>query len=467
MPRSPVIVWFRRDLRVADNPALIEAGLRDQPVLPVYILDEQAPRPFGPVARWWLHHSLKALSRDSASLGAPLVTCRGRTAETLLRLCEESGAHTVLWNRSYDPLETSADHRIAKALVARGIHVETFNGSLLIEPKAICTLSGQPFRVFAHFWRRYLASADPPQPHPRPRRLIKVDQMESSDITDLKLLRPGADRVAPAWTPGGDAAIARLADFLSTRLNPYCASRDRPYQDGTSRLSPHLAFGELSPRQLWHAARLCGADPAEGFLRQLGWREFCHHSLHHFADLAEQPQRRAFRDFAWSQNEAHWGAWIAGCTGYPIVDAGMRALWEAGWIHNRMRMIVASFLVKDLLIAWQRGAAWFWDTLVDADVANNASGWQWVAGSGFDFAPYVRIFNPVLQGEKFDPQGHYVRRWVPELNKLPPPYIHRPWDAPREILDRAGVVLGRTYPHRIVDHAECRRRTLETYRQTR
>lgn len=466
--RSPIIVWFRRDLRIADNPALSEAALRGQPVLPLYILEEDSPRPMGGAAQWWLHHSLKALCRELTQLGAKLILRRGCAAEVLLRLAEESGARTVLWNRRYDRLETGKDCKITSALVSKGVQVEAFNGSLLFEPKVVRNRNGQPFQVFAPFWRCCLSLPDPPRPQSRPIRLPPHEPVASDTLADWHLL-PGkpdwSTGIATAWTPGEDAASARLADFLEDSLQCYEQRRDHPDQDATSRLSPHLAFGEISPRQVWYAARIAGAHPADGFLRELGWREFCHHSLHHYPDLPSQPQRREFQDFPWRDDEAAWQAFIGGRTGFPIVDAGMRALWETGWLHNRLRMIVASFLVKDLLIPWQRGEAWFWDTLVDADPASNAGGWQWVAGCGLESAPYFRIFNPVRQGEKFDPHGRYVRRWVPELGTLPDNVIHRPWDAPADVLAKAGIVLGHDYPHPIVDHDAARHRALAAYEQ--
>jgi deoxyribodipyrimidine photo-lyase len=467
---SPVIVWFRRDLRVADNPALNEAASRGQTVIPVYILEEDAPRPLGRTACWWLSHSLKALCRELSRLGSSLVLRRGRTVDVLLRLAEQSGARTVLWNRRFDPCEAASDSVVTSALVARGIQVESFNASLLFEPHEVRNRNGQPFQVFAPFWRACQSLPDPPRPLPPPVRLQGHGSMTSDSLTEWNLLprvSNWSSGICTAWTPGEDAAGARLADFLEEDLDQYLLRRDHPDQDATSRLSPHVAFGEIGPRQIWHAARTRGAAPNEGFLRELGWREFCHHTLHHVPDLPTQPQRREFADFPWEFNEDQWNSFIGGRTGYPIVDAGMRALWETGWLHNRLRMIVASFLVKDLLIAWQRGAAWFWDTLVDADTASNAGGWQWVAGCGMESSPFFRIFNPVVQGEKFDPRGRYVRRWIPELGDLPDHYIHRPWEAPAETLAKAGVVLGHTYPSPIIEHHLARRRALLTYQRLR
>jgi len=463
---SPIIVWFRRDLRLADNPALFEAAQSGRPVVPVYLWEDDAPRPLGSAARWWLHHSLKALSRQLAALGVPLLLRQGRAIEELPRLAAEIGADTVLWNRRTAPREAALDTAVTRALVALGLRVESFNAGLLFEPGAVRTRSGQPFQVFTPFWRACLALPEPARPLPAPAALTGMTGLSGDAVDEWRLLPATPDwakGIGAVWTPGEDAARARLCDFIEEGLTRYTLRRDHPDQDGTSRLSGHLAFGEIGPRQVWHAARRAGAEPADGFLRELGWREFSHHTLAFSPDFAEQPQRREFRDFPWTEDAGQWAAFIAGRTGYPIVDAGMRALWDTGWMHNRVRMIAASFLVKDLLIPWQRGEEWFWDTLIDADSAANAAGWQWVAGCGLDSAPYFRIFNPVVQGEKFDPRGRYVRRWLPELAGLSDQFIHRPWEASPEQLRAAGVSLGRSYPHPIIDHGSARRRALQAY----
>ena len=463
---SPVIVWFRRDLRVTDNPALYEAAMRGQPVLALYILEDDLPRTPGGAARWWLHHSLQALGRELTCLGIGLHLRRGDAVSVITRLIRETGASDVLWNRRTHPGEAAIDQAVARAAVREGARVGHFNSSLLFEPDRLTTRGGRPFQVFTPFWRCCLTQPEPAKPLPRPPAMTGPAPTGAEPLTAWHLVPGGPDwssGIAAAWTPGEDAAKARLADFIAERLDNYPLWRDRPGQDGTSRLSAHLAFGEISPRQVWHACRVAGAHPAEGFLRELGWREFCHHTLHHFPDVVAEPLRREFRQFPWNAVEAQWHAFTAGCTGYPIVDAGMRALWETGWLHNRLRMVVGSFLVKDLLIPWQRGECWFWDTLVDADAACNACGWQWVAGCGIESAPYFRIFNPITQGEKFDSHGRYVRRWLPELSKLPDPYIHRPWTAPADVLAKAGVRLGRDYPLPIIEHAAARRRALQAY----
>jgi deoxyribodipyrimidine photo-lyase len=468
---TPVIVWFRRDLRTADNPALSEALQSGSPIIPLYILEEDAPRVVSGAARWWLHHSLKALCRDLAQLGSRLILRKGNATDVLLALADETGARMVLWNRRYERQETGKDCAITSALVARGLRVEAFEGSLLFSPALVRNRAGEPFQVFTSFWRScLLTQPEPPRPRPRPTALPPPPPVRSDQLCDWAMLPTSPDwagGISAVWTPGADSGQARLADFLEDHLSCYGQRRDHPGQDATSRLSPHLAFGEISPRQIWHAARARGADPAAGFLRQLGWREFSHHTLFHYPHMTTRPLRPEFEAFSWRDDEQAWQAFIHGQTGYPIIDAGMRALWETGWLHNRLRMIVASFLVKDLLIPWQKGESWFWDTLVDADLAINAFGWQWVAGCGFDSSPYFRIFNPTLQGEKFDPRGLYVRRWVPELAGLPDQLIHRPWQAPAAVLDQAGVVPGQTYPNPIVDHEAARKRAMIAFDRVR
>jgi len=466
----PIIVWFRRDLRVTDNPALYEASQRGRPVLPVYILEEDAPRPLGGAAKWWLHHSLSALKRELVCLGAPLLLRRGRAADVLAHLASESGATDILWNQRYDPREMALDQTVTKVLVGLGRRVESFKGALLFEPAETTTQNGQPFQIFTAFWRQCLSKPEPSRPLPRPAKLQEYFGLSGDDLAEWRLLPKKPDWAAgfaTSWTPGEDSADARLTDFVEDRLADYLSLRNRPDLDGTSRLSAHLAFGELSPRQVWHAARMNGAFPEDGFLRQLGWREFSHHMLHQFPAMATTPRRARFQDFPWQDDEELWRHFTLGQTGYPIVDAAMRALWETGWMHNRLRMVVGSFLVKDLLIPWQRGEQWFWDTLVDADPACNACGWQWISGCGIESAPYFRIFNPLIQGERFDPDGQYLRRWLPELSGLPDRFIHRPWEAPPTILKKAGVQLGRTYPPPIVEHAKARDRALEAFARLR
>ena len=466
---APVIVWFRNDLRVTDNPALDAAVGSGRGVICLYILDPEERPSLGGASRWWLHGSLASLSRSLEDRGARLVLRRGPAAATLQAVIEEAKACAVFWNRCYDPASVIRDTALKADLSANGHEVRSFKAGLLHEPWEIRSKSGESFRVFSAFWRACALAPEPGVPLPAPRRIPQAAIAPASDpleALDLLPTRPDwAGGLRRSWTPGEAGAMARLDAFLDSALGGYRAGRDLPGQETTSRLSPHLRFGEISPRQVWTRVRLLSAHSAdaEKFLAEIGWREFSYHLLFHFPDLAHRNLRPAFDRFAWSTPGAELPAWQKGRTGYPIVDAGMRELWETGWMHNRVRMITASFLVKHLLIPWQAGEAWFWDTLVDADPASNPASWQWVAGSGADAAPYFRIFNPVLQGEKFDADGAYVRRWVPELGRLPDRWLHRPWEAPREVLAGAGVELGRTYPHPVVDHGWARDRALSAF----
>jgi len=465
MSASPALVWLRLDLRLADNPALIAAVERRGPVIPVFVWapEEEAPWAPGAASRWWLHQSLGELGRRLAERGSRLVIRRGPTEEALLSLAAESGAQSVFWNSRYEPVVRARDLRVKAALSDRGIATEIHAPNLLFEPPAILNRQGKPFQVFTPFWKACLAAPAPPAPRRAPARIpAPVKWPESLAVSDLAL-EPKIDwagGLRRAWRPGERGAARQLSTFLRRSVEAYAAGRDRPGQAGTSRLSPHLHFGEISVRQVWHAAgRRAPADPA--YLRQIAWREFAHHLLYHFPQTPLEPLRPEFRAFPWRIDAGGLQAWTKGRTGYPLVDAGMRELWQTGWMHNRVRMVAASFLVKHLLIPWQEGAAWFWDTLVDADLANNTFGWQWTAGCGADAAPYFRIFNPMLQGRKFDPDGGYVRRWVPELARLPGKWIHSPWEAPAAVLAATGTELGRTYPLPMVAHGPARERALD------
>ncbi|MGE0152413.1 MAG: deoxyribodipyrimidine photo-lyase [Reyranellaceae bacterium] len=476
----PCLLWFRQDLRLDDNPALAEA-VRNGPVVPVYILDDETPGRWkmGGASRWWLHHALAALDRDLRALGSRLVLRRGKAGQELDRLIGETGAAGVCWNRCYEPFAVERDRKLKAELKARGLLAASFNAALLFEPHEIVNRNGQPFKVFSAFWRACLAKGDPPAPRRRPPRLEAPAQWPVSEkLDDWRLLpqRPDwAGGLRQSWTPGEAGAQERLAEFLDEALADYAGHRDLPARAGTSRLSPHLHFGEIGPRQIHHAVRFrlnqthAGglASAGEKFLSELGWRDFSHSLLFNFPGLPQDNLRPEFDRFPWSRSRADLRAWQRGLTGYPIVDAGMRELWRTGWMHNRVRMVVASFLIKHLLLDWRRGADWFWDTLVDADLANNAASWQWVAGSGADAAPFFRIFNPVLQGEKFDADGAYVRRFVPELAKLPAPLIHRPWTATPLELSDAGIVAGKTYPLPLIAHEQARRRALDALQHVR
>jgi deoxyribodipyrimidine photo-lyase len=470
------IVWFRRDLRLTDNPALIR-GLEDGEVIPVYIHapEEEGGWAPGRASRWWLHHSLAALQADLRTRGADLVIRSGPSLETLEALIRETGAEQVLWNRLYEPLAIRRDKRIRQTLRDAGNRAESCNAALLFEPWTVTRQDGKPYKVFTPFWKACQSLSIPADVRPAPERIRTPAALPTGkDPASLGLLpRLNWDAgFSDLWTPGEAGALARLAAFMDEAVADYDEMRNRPDLDGSSRLSPHLHFGEIGPRQAAAACLLAkdtqaGKAAHEGidsFLREIGWREFAHHLLYHFPGTTDAPLDTRFREAPWTEvDEDTLIAWQQGRTGIPLVDAAMRALWTTGWMHNRVRMVVASLFTKNLGAHWLTGARWFWDTLVDADLAGNTLGWQWTAGCGADAAPYFRVFNPVLQGERFDPDGHYVRRWVPELAKLPANYIHKPWEAPVEILDAAGLRLGRDYPNPVVDLAESRRQALERW----
>jgi deoxyribodipyrimidine photo-lyase len=410
------------------------------------------------------------LQQQLATLGLPLVIRIGNALETLLRLMAETGAESVYWNRRYEPYAIARDAAVKSALHQKGIAAQSFNGTLLFEPWTIANKQNKPFQVFTPFWRCCLAQPSPEPPLSTPQGHFSSIQVHSEPLSKLELLpRIHWDAgLQEEWQPGAAGAQKRLEEFVKAPILEYLVQRDRPDLHGTSKLSPHLRFGELSPRMIWHAVlkkhkKTQEMAGVEGYLRQLGWREFAYHLLYHFPHTVDKPLRPEFAAFPWKQDKAFLKAWQKGMTGYPIVDAGMRELWHTGWMHNRARMVVGSFLVKDLLLPWQEGEKWFWDTLVDADMANNVLGWQWVGGCGADAAPYFRIFNPITQGEKFDPAGAYVRRWVPELAQLPDAWVHKPWMAPEAILLKAHIRLGQTYPRPIVDHAIARQEALAAF----
>ncbi|NBB84130.1 MAG: deoxyribodipyrimidine photo-lyase [Alphaproteobacteria bacterium] len=483
MPASapaPLILWFRLDLRLADNPALAAAVASGRPILPVFVLDDAdaGARAPGGAARWWLHRSLVALARDLDRLGSRLILRRGAVEAVLDRLIAETGAAAVHWNRRYEPWATARDTRIKAALKDRGLEAKSHAAGLLFEPWTVRTSSGGPYRVYTPFWRACRARAAeigaplpaPDAPLPAPAAWPESDRLDAWALSPQSPDWAGGLRAA--WTPGEAGARDRLARFLDAGIDRYDAQRNLPGRPGTSGLSPHLHWGEIGPRQVWHAVvdRLAAAGrdldgDAEVFVKEIVWREFAHHLLFHAPTLPDRPMDPRFAAFPWADDPdgAQERAWQRGRTGYPIVDAGMRELWHTGWMHNRVRMIVASFLVKHLLLPWQAGEAWFWDCLVDADLASNSASWQWVAGCGADAAPYFRIFNPVLQGEKFDPDGRYVRHWVPEVADLPDRWLHKPWQAPPLVCREAGLRLGRDYPAPIVDHKTARQRALDAY----
>lgn len=465
---APAILWFRSDLRLSDNPAL--RGLCDlgRPIVPLFIFDEagEGDWPFGAASKWWLHHSLKSLDGSLRGKGSQLVLRKGDAEKVLSQLVEELGAKAVYWNRRYEPAVVERDTHLKKKLADSGIEVKSFNGSLLQSPLSITNKSGSPFKVFTPFWK-HMRTLNTRETVEKPKRIASPNNWpQGDDLDDWKLL-PTLDWDAgfyDEWEPGEAGAKKVLDSFSRSRVGSYSEDRDNPATNGVSRLSPHLHFGELSPNQIWSRLNLSEHEP---YLRQVGWREFAHHLLFHFKDTADKPLRKEFERFPWKRNKRRLEAWQKGQTGYPIVDAGMRELWSTGWMHNRVRMVVASFLVKHLLQPWQDGARWFWDTLVDADLANNTMGWQWVAGCGADAAPYFRIFNPITQGERFDEGGAYTRKWVPELSKLPDRYLFQPWEAPESVLSHAGVKLGENYPKPIIAHKEGREAALAAYEKVK
>ncbi len=475
------IVWFRNDLRLDDNPALAAASERGV-VVPVFVQSaSEKGDPFaqGGASRWWLHQSLVDLSGVLEEAGSRLVIEKGDPARELYRIAEDAGASAVFWNRRYDPAGRDEERRVLGALQPAGLHCEDFDGALLFGPESVRTGRGDPFRLFTPFWSACRALTHPLRPKPRPRSIDPPAVWPvSRGVGELGLLdrHDWTAGIRAAWVPGERGALDVLAEFAGGPIDSYAGKRDRPDVRGTSRLSPHLHFGEVSARRVWHEisdrghpenGEKTGARDRDEFLRQLGWREFAHHLLFHFPHTAGEPLRREFSGFPWREDPNGLDAWRRGKTGFPFVDAGMRELWTTGWMHNRTRMVAASFLVKDLLIDWVKGASWFWDTLVDADLANNTLGWQWTSGCGVDAAPFFRVFNPVLQGEKFDPDGAYIRRWIPELGGLPARWIHRPWEAPGDVLGRAGVALGKMYPRPIVDHRRARERALAALESVR
>jgi deoxyribodipyrimidine photo-lyase len=471
------LVWFRRDLRLTDNPALFHALAHAERVIPLFVYaphEEQRCAP-GAASRWWLHHSLVALDGSLRRLGSRLVVQKGPTLAALRRSIRETGATLVCWNKLYEPATLKRDAAVAAALDADNVSVEQSNGALLFEPGTILNGQKLPYRVFTPFWRaveRELSTL--PVPSKAPRKLPAVPRnLSCIQIAALTLLPESRwdQGLAATWTPGEAGALKRLKQF-SRQVASYPTGRDRPDRPDTSRLSPHLHFGDIGPRQIVATLRHSQTGAAqtrgiESHLRQIGWREFAHHLLFHFPATAEAPLDPRFVKQKWRHSRADLRAWQRGATGIPLVDAGMRELWRTGWMHNRVRMIVASLLTKNLQLHWLGGAQWFWDTLVDADLANNTLGWQWVAGCGADAAPYYRIFNPVLQAKRFDPQRRYLRRWLPEIARLPDRWIHRPWAAPEEVLQHAGIELGVTYPLPVVNLGDSRKRALQMYAQLR
>jgi deoxyribodipyrimidine photo-lyase len=456
MSKKITIFWFRQDLRIADNPGLYAAALQGK-VLPIYILDDDTPGEFklGGASRWWLNHSLNKLNQD---LKNNLNVYTGQPKKILLNIIKENNIDAVYWNRCYEPWRIKQDTEIKLQLKNMAIDCESFNASLLWEPWQVLKSDGTPYKVYTPYYKNgCLQAIAPRQPLPKPKKLdlIKINDSHINLLPKTNWY----ESLASTWAIGEKAAHKKLDYFLEHYLSGYKKNRDYPAKPNTSRMSPHLHFGEISPQQIWHTVNHY-EDDAQFFLRELAWREFSYYLLYHFPDLPRKNFQAKFDTFPWKNNKKYLRAWQQGQTGYPIIDAGMRELWQTGYMHNRVRMIVASFLVKNLQIHWHQGESWFWDCLVDADLASNSASWQWVAGSGADAAPYFRIFNPVIQGEKFDKEGEYTRRFVPELAGLPNKYLFKPWTAPASVLNAAGIILGKTYPHPIVDLKQTRENAL-------
>ena len=463
------IVWFRQDLRTLDNPALTAACKADN-VLPIYILDDANAGQYkmGGASRWWLHHSLKALN---ASLSNALNIYHGDAATVIGDLCQRFAVETVYWNRCYEPYHITQSQNIKVQLSSQGIKACSINGSLLNEPWAVFKKDGSPYKVFTPYHREASKIDRPIDILPAPTLPIGLTRDPKAILLDSLALLPLTHWDAnfyKHWTPGEAGASSLLNRFLSDGINDYKDGRDRPALKAISRLSPHLHFGDISPQQIINALLTIADDQnSEHFKREIRWREFSYYLLFHFPGLPNQNLKTNFDHFPWENNPAWLKRWQQGLTGYPLVDAGMRELRQTGYMHNRVRMVVASFLIKNLLVDWRLGASWFWDCLVDADLASNSASWQWVAGCGTDASPYFRVFNPIIQGEKFDPQGEYTKLYLPELKELPDKYLYRPWEAPTDVLSQANITLGETYPHPIVQIKESRERALAAYGTTK
>lgn len=472
-PTKNIIVWFRQDLRIIDNPALTLAA-DNGTIIPVYILDENAPEHAQPggASKWWLHHSLISLNK---SLNNQLIIRRGNPLHILKELAQTFAADSVTWNRLYEPWQRTRDEAIKAELKASGISAKSLNGSLLWEPMSVLKKDETPYKVFTPYYRKGCLLREAPRfPLPKPHSITihKGAEFSHSALEELALIPEiqWYKEIEALWQPGEEGAANRLQRFISDAATRYQDDRNLPAVKGTSLLSPHLHFGEVSPNQAWYA--ILGAfenafdnKDLDVYLSELGWREFSYYLLFHWPELPQRNFKKKFDYFAWRTNAEDLKAWQFGNTGIPIVDAGMRELYQTGYMHNRVRMVVGSFLVKNLLIDWREGERWFWDTLLDADMASNASGWQWVAGSGADASPFFRIFNPILQGEKFDKEGEYVKKYCPELRRVPSKFIHKPWEAPTAILKACGVELGKQYPKPIVDLKESRNRALDAFAQ--
>ena len=467
MSKNIALHWFRQDLRLSDNPSLYHASKNNQ-VLPIYILDDENSGEFsmGGASRFWLHHSLKDLKE---SLNQNLSIFQGDPLKTLLEIINRNNVTSVYWNRCYEPWRIKRDTQIKSKLESKGISVFTYNGSLLWEPWTIKKNYGAPYKVFTPFFRKgCLNSKEPRKPLPRVNNSNFInDKNLSLNLSDLSLLPPVRWDIPMEshWNIGEMGAYDRLSKFIDSGINHYKDGRNFPAKPFVSRISPHIHFGELSPNQAWYLAKEKGGDKnIDHFLSELGWREFSYSQLYFNPQLPRKNLQSKFDAFPWENKPQNLLAWQKGQTGIPMVDAGMRELWLTGSMHNRVRMVVGSFLVKNLLLNWHHGERWFWDCLVDADLASNSASWQWIAGCGADAAPYFRIFNPVTQGKKFDPDGEYIRQYIPELKKLPNKFLYNPWEAPKEVLDKANIVIGKDYPEPIIDLKNSREKALNAFK---
>ena len=465
------ILWLREDLRLHDNLALNFAA-ESGDFIAVYIY----PEGLGAASYWWLHHSLKSLRQQFESKGISLILRTGEPDQALSKLCSEINADQVVWNRVYSPVGIEHGQQVKQAMENSGIKSKSFNSLLLIEPTQILNKQGAPYKVFTPFWRNCLTLISPSPIEDLPNFKSISGEVVSDKLEDWGLLPTKPDWSAgleDRWQPGEEGAQRRWQAFLGKTITRYKDGRDIPREENTSMLSPHLAFGEIGPRQIWFDTQQAMAtneiDSTNGnkFLSEIGWREFSRYLLVHFPHLIDSPFNQRFNEFPWQDDAKLLKAWQKGLTGYPIVDAGMRELWHTGYMHNRVRMVAASFLTKHCLTHWREGMDWFWDTLVDADIGNNTASWQWASGCGADAAPYFRIFNPILQGEKFDKEGEYIKKWVPELSKMPSRFINKPWEADPMTLQLAGITLGKEYPLPVVDHKQAREKALAAYQAIR
>ncbi|RDI47913.1 cryptochrome/photolyase family protein [Falsibacillus pallidus] len=465
MKKSRIIVLFRNDFRLHDNPALYEAS-RTGEIIPVYIHEStNHTKSMGGAQKWWLHQCLLSFQTSLENMNGRLYLFNGNAEVLLPEIIETTEADAVYWNRCYDPKTYRRDLKIAALLIEENIQIKSFEGRLLRPPWEVVKEEKVPYRVFSAFYKAFLKE-EVPKPFPALKESVFAEtDLKGETISSLGLLPKmnWTKTMEETWMPGENHAIEQFKDFCETKLARYHEARDIPFPEGFSVMSPYLALGIMSVRSMYHYLK--NNPHSSAYIRQLIWRDYAYQLLFHFPDLHGISLDERFTSFEWRIDEADFDAWKHGRTGFPIVDAGMRELWATGYLPNRVRMIAASFLVKDLLIPWQKGEEWFWDTLIDADIANNSMGWQWVAGTGIDPAPYFRIFNPVLQSEKFDKDGRYIKKWVPELKSLPAKYIHDPSKAPDHVLQEAGIELGTDYPFPIVDHKAARKRALEHYGQ--